>query len=333
MNKRTKLAVGIGLCLLCAGLLILNALAYNQARAMTRFTQGGVRTSKPERLAGFRKLGVLLSGVNIPRPAAGGAPSSIDPQCRAFTIPGPDGTTLALWYCNRGEDTPLVILFHGYVCDKSSLAEEARAFLELGASVLLADFRGSGGSSEAYTTVGFLEADDVASVARYARKELRHSKLLFFGQSMGAAAVLRAICQGGVSPDAVIIEAVFDTMLATVRNRFRSMRVPSFPSAELLVLWGGWQFGFNAFRHNPVKYAAALRCQALFMHGTDDPRATLAEGRRVFDAVPGGKRLQTFDGVGHQSYVTAHRDQWKAAVGGFMEEAGVRMAKGAAAKP
>ncbi|MEL7316305.1 MAG: hypothetical protein AAFN08_15385 [Cyanobacteria bacterium J06559_3] len=35
------------------------------------------------------------------------------------------------------------------------------------------------------------------------------------------------------------------------------MSLPSFPRAELIVLWGGWQQGINRFTHNPVAYAAA----------------------------------------------------------------------------
>jgi hypothetical protein len=42
--------------------------------------------------------------------------------------------------------------------------------------------------------------------------------------------------------------------------------------AELLVFWGGRQFGFNGFAHNPIRYAQALRCPALFQHGSKDNR-------------------------------------------------------------
>ena len=42
-------------------------------------------------------------------------------------------------------------------------------FRKLGYSTLLVDFRGSGGSSEATTTIGVLEADDVAAAVAFAR--------------------------------------------------------------------------------------------------------------------------------------------------------------------
>ena len=307
----------------------LNVLAYNHAHAMMHFTSQGARTREPERLAGLAKFRVLLTGVNVPRPESDLPPSALDPNCRVLFIGEPEGVRLAAWYCDRGRDTPLVTLFHGYSAEKSSLIEEAKTFLALGASVLLVDFRGSGGSSESYTTIGVREADDVTAVVRYAREHLRHSRLICFGQSMGAVAILRAVRQDGIAPDAVILEAVFDTMLNTVRNRFASMRVPSFPSAQLLVLWGGWQWQFDGLHHNPVDYAAALQCAALFMHGSDDPRATIAEGRRVFDAVSGDKTFLTLQNTGHHSYVAAHRVEWTAAVEKIMKKAEDRRTAGA----
>src|ERR1051326_57080 len=71
--------------------------------------------------------------------------------------------------------------------EKSGTILEARAFLEMGFAVLMVDFRGSGESSESYTTVGFLEAEDVAVSVAYAREELHQAKVILYGQSMGAA--------------------------------------------------------------------------------------------------------------------------------------------------
>lgn len=305
-----------------AGFALLNVLAYNHAHAMMHFTFGGTRTEKPEQLPFVRKLKVLLLGVNVPRPSSARQPSELDPDCRSLPIDGPDGITLAAWYCDRGRQAPLVVLFHGYASERTCLLREARAFLDLGASVLLVDFRGSGASSESYTTIGVCEGNDVAAVVRYARANLQHSSVILFGQSMGAAAILRAVHQHGIEPDAVILEAVFDTMFNTVRNRFHAMRVPSFPSAELLVFWGGVQSGFNGFAHNPVTYAKSLKCPALFMHGASDPRATVAEGRRVFAAAPGVKEFKEFKSAGHEGYAAKHPETWRAAVAEFMEKTG-----------
>jgi dipeptidyl aminopeptidase/acylaminoacyl peptidase len=319
MKRKAKRWLGLGALIAISGFAGLNALAFNHAEAMLRFSDGGSRTTTPERLGFLSRVTVLLAGVNIPRPASHGLPSELAPDCRALSVPGPSGITLASWYCNHGRGTPVVILFHGYSAEKTSLLGEARALLDLGASVMLVDFRGSGGSSESYTTVGVREAEDVAAAVRYARRRLSHSKVFLFGRSMGAAAILRAVHAQAIQPDGVILEAVFDTLLNTVRHRFRAMQVPAFPSAELLVFRGGRQWGFDGFEHNPSAYAASVHCPTLLMHGERDPRVSLTEARRVFEAIAGTKEFVIFEQSGHESYLSNDANRWRNAVERFIE--------------
>ena len=317
MKRKVKRWLLSLLVLLVTGFTLLNVLAYNHASAMMNFSSDGIRTGTPEELPFWVKIRVLLTGVNVPRPNnQERAPSDFALVCRTLSISGPENIILDTWYCDQGKGTPLVILFHGYSAEKTSLLREAKILLDLGTSVLLVDFRGSGGSSESYTTVGFREGDDVAAVVRYANDNLSHAhtSTILFGQSMGAAAILRAVHEHSVTPDAIILEAVFDTILNTVRNRFAALGVPSFPSAELLVFWGGWQADFDGFSHNPVDYATSVDCPVLFMHGTDDPRATIAESRRVFAAVRGPKNFTEFQAVGHEAYASVYPNKWLIAV-------------------
>ena len=304
------------------GALALNVLAYRHAYAMMHFSPGTDRTREPEKLNLLQKMGVLFSGVRLPRPQSSLLATHLGPGCGSVTLPGSYGIQLGTWYCPGASSNALVILFHGYAGEKTGTVREARAFLEMGCSVLLVDFRGSGESSESYTTVGYDEAEDVAAAVRYAQERLPRAKVILYGQSMGAAAVLRAVHSCGVRPDAIIVEAVFDRLLSTVRHRFEAMGVPSFPSAQLLLFWGGQQAGFNGFGHNPVEYAASVACPILFLHGTDDPRARVEEARRVFAAVPSAKRFREFPGIGHISAVVRFPREWKETVHQFLSEVG-----------
>jgi len=175
VKRKAKRWLGMGELIVVAGFAGLNALAYSHAEAMLRFSDGGLRTTTPERLGLLSRVNVLPAGVNIPRPRSHRHPSDLAPDCRLLSVPGARGITLASWYCNRGRGTPVVIPFHGCSAEKTSLLREARALLDLGASVMLVDFRGSGGSSESYTTVGVHEAEDVAAAVDYARQRLSHS--------------------------------------------------------------------------------------------------------------------------------------------------------------
>ena len=320
MKKKFKRWVVVLVVVVVAGGVGLNLLACRQAYAMMHFTAGNPRTQEPEKLTPGQKVKVLLCGVNIPRPQTRASPLDLGPATRILRLDGTNGITLGAWYCPGSVQSPLVILFHGYTGEKSGTLPEAKAFLEMGLSVLPVDFRGSGDSSESYTTIGFDEAEDVAAAVRYARAHLPHRKVILYGQSMGAAAILRAVHSCGVRPDAIIVEAVFDRMLNTVRHRFEAMGVTSFPGAELLVFWGGRQAGFNGFSHNPVEYAASVHCPILFLHGAADPRAHIEEARRVFAAVRAPKRFREFSTIGHEASVVRFPAEWKEAVGHFLAE-------------
>jgi alpha-beta hydrolase superfamily lysophospholipase len=321
LKIRLKRPLAILAIFLACCIIALNVLAYRHAYAMLHFTAAKERTAQPENLTIRQKLGVLLHGVSLPRPQTKVPPSALGAGAQSLALDSAHGIKLGAWYCAGPAQRPLVILFHSYGGEKSGTLPEARAFLEMGFSVLLVDFRGSGDSSESYTTIGFDEGEDVAAALRYARERLSHPKLILYGQSMGAAAILKAVHDGGAKPDAIILEAVFDKLLTTVRHRFELMGLPSFPGAELLVFWGGWQAGFDGFHHNPVRYAAAVRCPVLFLHGAADPRARLEEGRQVFAAVPGRKTFKEFPRIGHEASVVHFPEEWKQTVSQFLGEA------------
>jgi hypothetical protein len=317
-NPRLRRAALIGLAALTVLGLALNVLAYRHARAMLNFTADAVRSGAPETLGFTEKAGVLLNGVRIPRPRTTLSPTDIGPGCTALTIESSPGIRLGAWHGTGAPKRPMVLLFHGYAGEKGGMQREARAFLEMGLSVLLVDFRGSGESTGSQTTVGFDEAEDVARSLAFARTNWPGHRMILYGQSMGGAAILRAIHVHGARPDGIVIEAVFNRLLDTVRHRFDAMGIPSFPSAELLVFWGGQQAGFDAFSHNPVDYAPSAECPTLFLHGTDDPRARVDEARQVFDAIAGPKHFQSFPQLGHEPVVRHHPEDWLRAITPFL---------------
>jgi len=313
-GKRRRRWILRGAGLLLAAFLALNALAFRHAEAMMTYRDGGRRSKPPEALTLPEKAWVLLTGVNLPRPETCGSPDSLSPDATELELLHPDGVRLNAWYADRGPGTPLVIVFHGYGADKCSLLPEAVTWLDLGCSVLLVDFRGSGGSSESYTTLGVEEALDVRLAVETARTSLRHGRIILHGVSMGAAAILRAVAYHGVHADALVLEAVFDRMRTTVANRFHAMGLPAFPAADLLVFWGGKRMGYNGFAHNPMEDAKRVAMPTLIFQGQYDQRARPEDGKRVFDALPGEKHFVVFPEAAHVSFVTHNPGLWKSAL-------------------
>lgn len=300
------------------GIVACNGIAFMQARAMTHYSQGGQRTPRIEAMSLPEKVWAVLAGVNVPRPENAHTPVDVGLEYSTETIPFPNGETLEAWLVPHAEPRGTVILFPAYAESKESELTQASAFHEMGYSALMVDFRGVGGSSGNDTTLGVREAKDVARAMEFVRQGPSHQSIILYGISMGSAAILRAIDKEGVQPDAIVVESPFNRLLDTVNNRFDAVGIPAFPSAQLVIFWGGVQDGFDAFAHNPVEYAPSVKCPTLLMQGDRDPRVTLAQARSIFDQLGGPKEFVDFSGAGHESLIVADPQMWKERVARFL---------------
>ena len=284
---------------LAAGVLV-NAVAYFHAWAMLHFAGAGSGRSRPEQLAWYAKADVLLGGIDLPRPTNTELPADLAASFTTRRFSTADHVDLEAWWAPHPDERGVVVLFHGYAATRSALLDEARAFQALGFSTLLVDLRGHGGSAGDWTSIGYYEAADVAAAAAHVRRDLRRSSpLVLYGQSMGAVSIVRAVAT--------------QSRRRIGRHRRGPLRrdvqrhpepvpgdgVPPFPLAELLGFWGGVRMGFPAHRHNPSGYARNIAVPVLMLHGSDDPRATRDQARRVFDHLRGPKQFVEFRGARH----------------------------------
>jgi uncharacterized protein len=314
---RARPLATLGLVLL-AVLVLLNLLAYRHAHAMTHYVPNGKPwKGRAESMSLMGKAKALCCGIDLGRPSQPGKPSDFGLVHEVHSFAGEVGD-LEAWFVPHCNARGVVLLFHGYTRSKASVLPEARAFHELGYACFLVDFRGCGGSAGDVTTIGYREAGDVVRAVAYVRRNWPGQPLILFGQSMGSAASLRALADLGVQADAAIFECPFDQLLSTIQARFRVIGAPAFPSAQLLVFWGGAQHGFNAFRHNPVDYASRVTCPVLLLHGQGDSRVSCPQIESIHSNLRGEKHLHVFAGLGHESYVAKRPDEWKGQVTAFL---------------
>jgi alpha-beta hydrolase superfamily lysophospholipase len=318
-------ALTVSLCLLTV-FLLLNLLAYRHARAMTHFVPANGRTHRRAewrdgsyRLSLLEKVQLAVNGITVERPAEDARPDRLGLRYEDHLYSGGAGR-LAAWYIPRERSAGLIALFHGYGADKARLLPEARAFHELGYSCFLVDFRGSGDSDGRRTSIGYYEAEDVERTVKYVRSRWPNERLILFGQSMGAAAVLRALSRQTIAADAVVLECPFDRLLSAVAARFASTGLPSFPAARLMIFWGGVQHGFNGFTHNPADYARQVSCPTLLLHGSGDRRVYAEHIQSIYQNLAGAKELHRFEGLGHESYAASRPEEWLECVRRFLHQ-------------
>jgi alpha-beta hydrolase superfamily lysophospholipase len=300
--------------------LVVNGIAYMQARAMTNFIDAEQRTPSPERLSLGDKVWAILAGVTVPRPSNQHTPSDIGLAYTTQPIIASDGVALETWFVPHPASHGIVIMFHAYASSKESLLAPAAALHDLGYDLLLVDFRGSGGSSGRETSLGVREGTDVARAVAYVQRTWPGRPIALYGVSMGAAAILRAIAVEGVKPTAIVLESPFDRLLTTVRNRFRATGLPAFPGAELVVFWGSVQQRFNGFAHNPVDYATSVTCPTLLLVGENDTRVTIDQATSIFNNLHEQKEFVRFPAAGHELLINADSARWKQRVGRFLNQ-------------
>ena len=294
---------------------LLNVVAFAHAYRFTHFSEDNIPRSEVKTDILFvQKLAMLFTGIKNPRPHNSVAPTV---PYQSVIING----TAAMegWLMDAEQPSGTVVVFHGYAGWKAELLPVAEAFHSLGYRALSVDFPGSGGSGGNDTTIGYREALDVQAVCEYARLQFPEEPLILYGFSMGAAAIMRAVSEYQIDPDALILGCPFSTMRETVHNRFRMLGVPSFVLADLLVFWGGVQHGYWAFAHNPVDYAEQITIPTLLLYGQRDQRVTMAGTEQIYQALAGTEQLEIFEQADHELYVNHDPERWKQTVTAFLQ--------------
>jgi alpha-beta hydrolase superfamily lysophospholipase len=290
----------------------MNGIIFMHAYKFTHFSSPDIERTNDKKLSFLYKVKIVFTGVNNPRPV-----NRFKPDIPYDSIKIRSNKILDCWLLNSPNSLGTVILFHGYGGEKSSMLDKAYEFMHMGYSTLLVDFMGAGASEGNETTIGYKEAVEVSDCFNYIKGK-GENKIVLFGTSMGAVAIMKAINDYEIHPSEIIIECPFGTMYKTVCSRFHMMHIPSFPMAGMLMFWGGIQNGFWAFNHNPENYARNIHCPVLLLYGENDIKVSKPEIDTIYSRIPAPKKLVTFPLAGHENYLMKYRKEWTENVSAFL---------------
>jgi len=314
--KRRKIRIVLGV-FFGLGILI-NIVAYNHAYQFTHYSNSlQPKTQISPQTSLLEVLSILFFSIENPRPKNHKFPRK---SFKTYSLEAP--VKIECWEITVPNARETILLFHGYGGEKSGMLPLADAFLEMGRNVVLVDFRGSGNSEGNEVTIGYKEAQEVKAVFEFIQNKLNHEsnhRLILFGTSMGATAIMRAVAKLQIQPDALILECPFASLVNTVKNRFRMRKLPPILLSELLVFWGSVQGNFWGFDHEPIRYASQIKCPVLLMHGAKDEKVTLESIQKIYSQLGDKKFLKIFPNLQHQSYLLASPNVWKQVVQEFFD--------------
>jgi hypothetical protein len=227
--------------------------------------------------------------IYLPAPRAVPPAAAVLPGAEEVSFPTADGLRLAGWFVpaagppgrgGRGR-SPAVLVCNGNGGNRSLRAPLAAALARAGLAVLLFDYRGYAANPGHPTEAG-LAADARAALAYLAaRPEVDPARLVYFGESLGAAVALRLAVER--PPAALVLRSPFASLAEVGRLHY-----PWLPVSLLL-----------ADRYDSLGRVGGLAAPLLVVAGERDRIVPASHSRRLFDAAPQPKRLVLLPGADH----------------------------------
>jgi fermentation-respiration switch protein FrsA (DUF1100 family) len=205
-----------------------------------------------------------------------------------LTIPTEDGERLHGWWIPtrarpaRGH----LLFFHGNAGNVSHRVEHAHALSDAGLDVLLVDYRGYGRSTGRPSEEGLHKDARASLVALRAGAGVDPRRLVYMGESLGAAVALRLALEE--PPAACVLQSAFTSLRDVAREHY---------PAALSSLAGG--------AYPSLERIARVRAPVLVVHGEEDEIVPVAHARALFAAAPEPRRLRLVPGAGHNDLVQA----------------------------
>jgi fermentation-respiration switch protein FrsA (DUF1100 family) len=221
--------------------------------------------------------------------------ASVLPGAEEVTFATADGLRLGGWFvpghgpvdspghprAGLGAAPPAVLVCNGNGGNRSMRAPLAAALARMGLHVLLFDYRGYGGNPGRPTEEG-LAADARAALDHLAgRPEVDPARVVYFGESLGAAVALRLAAER--PPAALVLRSPFASLAEVGRLHY-----PLLPVSLLL-----------RDRYDSAANAGRLAAPLLVVAGGRDRVIPADHSRRLFAAAPQPKRLAVLDGADH----------------------------------
>jgi len=212
-----------------------------------------------------------------------------------------DGVRIHAFYLPHPQASRAILFLHGNAGNASHRIPNAVLLQQLGAHVLLLDYRGYGRSQGSPSEKGLL-ADARAGLAHLEEQRgIPARQVVLFGRSLGGAVAVQLARDRELA--GVILESTFSSLSDTAAAHM------------------GRPIGYLVRgRYDSRAAIESVRAPLLFFHGDRDTIVPYELGQRLFEAAPEPKRFETLPGAGHNDTVEVGGRPYLARIGAFLDE-------------
>lgn len=267
-------------------------------------------------------VGPAVAVTNVPRPAIGADPSSVDLEHSSLAVETTDGLRLAAWYV-PSTNRAAVVLLHGAGSTRSNVLRHAAVLADHGYGVLLLDARGHGESEGRAMDFGWYgDADVTAAVeALAAQTDVDRERIGVVGLSMGGEEAIGASAadtriRAVVAEGATARSAGDEAWLSEVYGLRGSVQ-------EGVEVLQDWVVGLLTDAPRPISNREAVdrsgSTRYLLVAAGEVPNEVhTAEDLEA--RAPDRVRTWVVEGAGHTEGLEVAPDEWERRVVGFLDD-------------
>ena len=188
-------------------------------------------------------------------------------------------------YNNKKTDN-WILLCHGFGGTNVVIQNAALKFLKLGFNLLIPDLRGFGETQGDYIGWGWHDRIDICDWCKKIVEENENAKIVLWGMSMGASAVMAA-CGEDISKNvkAAIEDSGYSSLWSQFFYQYKLFyKTPAAPVLALASSFAKIKLGFSFKEVDLVKQVKNSKIPMLFIHGEKDTFVPTTMVQKVYDA-------------------------------------------------
>ena len=221
--------------------------------------------------------------IYLPFPGPGSPRAAGLNSAETVTIRTEDGLELGGWFVPppAGGSGTAVLVCSGNGGNRAFRGRLGEALAQRGLGVLLFDYRGYGDNPGSPTEAGLAADARAARAWLAAREEIDASRIIYFGESLGAAVAIGLAVEH--PPAALILRSPFTSLADAAQVHY-----PFLPVG--IMLWD---------RYPSLQRIPSLRSPLLVIAGDADGIVPLENSRKLYEAAVSPKRLVVVPGADH----------------------------------
>jgi pimeloyl-ACP methyl ester carboxylesterase len=236
-----------------------------------------------------------------------------------------DGVRLKGWFVPApgGESGKTIIFCHGWCSNRGETLRDTHFLAEQGFNLFYFDFRASGESKGAVSSVGYLETRDFDAAYEFLRTNRPQAaeSVAVFGTSMGGSVAVYAAAK---YPElaCVVAENTFLSYNKVVANwSWKRLNTPYFPLVAMTLFFVRRKLKADPEPYSPLYSVAGVKMPALFINGDNDDLVPVQDAETLFGMCPSEKKqMWVIAGASHAKCAEVGGEVYRQKVSAFFKE-------------